>query len=123
MILSLAINNDNQFKQLAFQYYDNPSCVNLDEFDSDVKMFNTVANSIEKYVNKHNIPERLLLNRVIITHNMFGSFTVPGLFWKVDKQYWPVLKTLLLFLNLIPEYSPFNDVQTDSELLAILQTV
>ena len=123
MILSSAINNDNQFKQLAFQYYDNPSCVNIEEFDNDVRMFNTVANTIEKYIKQHKVPERLLLNRIIITHNMFGSFTVPGLFWKVDQQYWPILKTCLEFLKLIPEYSSFNDIQTDPQLMTILQSI
>lgn len=124
MLNSLAINNDKQFKQLAFQYYDNPSCVSFEEFEDDVRIFATVANTIEKYVQqKDKVPERLLLNRIIITHNMFGTFTVDGLFWKVDQQYWPILKTCLLFLKLIPEYSPFNDVQDDPQLMKVLQTI
>lgn len=123
MVLSIAINNAVQFKQLAFQYYDNPSCVKLDEFENDVKIFNIVASTIEKYVNVHNVSERLLLNRIIITHNMFGPFAVPGLFWKVDHRYWVVLKTFLQFLNLIPEYSTFNDIATDTELLTLLKTI
>lgn len=123
LVLSLAINNDRQFRQLAFQYYNNPSCVSIEEFDNDVKMFNTVANTIEKYVTQHKYTERLVLNRIIITHNMFGMFTCDGLFWKVDQQYWPTLKTYLEFLRLIPEYSPYNDITNDPQLMTILQTI
>ena len=118
------INNDKQFKQLAFQYYDNVSCVSLDEFELDLKMFNHTAQTIDKYVkDSTKIPERMLLNRIIIIHNMFGRFTVPGLFWKTDQKYWSVLKTYLNYLHYIPENSEWNDIPDDDNLTKILQTV
>ena len=118
------INNDKQFKQLAFQYYDNVSCVSLDEFELDLKMFNQTAQTIDKYVkDSTKIPERMLLNRIIIIHNMFGRFTVPGLFWKTDQKYWSVLKKYLNYLHYIPEDSEWNDIPDDDNLTKILQTV
>lgn len=124
MLQSINITNDKRFKQLAFQYYNNPCCVNFEEFESDIRIFGTVASTLNKYATKSGtISERLLLNRIIIAHNLFGQFAVDGLFWKVDKNYWTILKTYLDFLKLIPEYSQYNDIECDEELMKILQSL
>lgn len=116
------VNNDKQFKQLAFQYYDNPRCIAFDEFESDLKLFASAASAIEKYVmGSDKINERLLLNRIIIVHNMFGQFTVPGLFYKVSANCFGVLKTCLVFLRYLPNDNTYKDIAIDDKLLKLLR--
>ena len=47
------------------------------------------------------------------------------MFYKIEKEYWSLIKTFLLFLNRIPEYpkSGLDDIVTDEKCLAILKTI
>ena len=45
----------------------------------------------------------LILNHLIVLFNVFGDAAIPLLVFKLEKQYWDVLKTYLLYLNRYPE--------------------
>ena len=48
--------------------------------------------------------ERLLLNHIIIFYNVFGIEAATNiLFYKLEEEFWPVLKTFLVYLNYFPE--------------------
>lgn len=119
----IPIGNDKQFKQLAFQYYENPSCISFAEFENDVRMFTMVASTIEKFANNSkSVNCRQLLNRMIIIHNNFGKFTSSGLMWKTKRDYWKILYTFLYFL----QYLRQEDIELqliDKQLLANLNAL
>ena len=48
--------------------------------------------------------ERLIFNHLIVFYNMFGTEAATRiLFYKIEKEYWSILKTFLLYLNYMPE--------------------
>jgi hypothetical protein len=47
-----------------------------------------------------------------LLYNVFGDAATPLLFYKIEKNYWPVMKAFLLFLDRLP-MSLNNDVDND----------
>ena len=119
----MEIKSEDNFKQAAEHYYDNPQCFAFAEFEQDLKRFNHVAKLIEKYNKQTSSQERLILNHIIILHNLFGRFTADGLFYKTDKSSWPVLKTFLGFLKYVSKESSQFHIEDDQRLLQILNNL
>ena len=92
----------------AIQHYHNPSCEGMSEFKDDMKRFKYVKRLFRKYKDTGILKERLLLNHIIVLYNLFGAEASSTLlFFKTEQEYWPVLKSFLEFLNIMPE----NDLQ------------
>jgi len=99
------------FPLYAAQHYNNPSCSSLKEFESDLKKFKYIKRLLKKYHKTQSVSERLILNHLILLHNVFNDALVPMLFVKFEKEYWPQIKTFLVFLNYLPDrYQINNDV-------------
>jgi hypothetical protein len=94
--------NDGNFLIYAAKYYDRPHILQS-EFEDDLKRIKYVKRLLRKYRQTGEIKERLVLNHVIILANVFGvDATVNMLFFKVDQEDYPLLKTILIFLNYLP---------------------
>ena len=53
-----------------------------------------------KYDTSKEFKARLIVNHVIILANVFGvDVATTLLFFKIDKEHWGMLKTILVFLN------------------------
>lgn len=97
------LNNEN-FLIYAAKHYDSPHFL-TSEFEEDLKRIKYIKKLLKKYRETGELKERLILNHVIILSNIFGvQPTVNMLFLKVDKEDYPVLKTILIFLNFMPEH-------------------
>ena len=95
--------NDENFLIYAIKAYDKPQMIQS-EFDEDIKRIKYVKRLLRKYRQTGEFKERLVLNHVIILSNVFGvEATVNMLFYKVDKEDYPLLKTILIFLNYLPK--------------------
>ena len=95
--------NENNFLIYAIKNYENPSCSGLDEFMDDIKRFKYLKRLLRKYVLYKNLKERLILNHIVVIYNLFGNAAATKmLFYKIDKKFWPQLKTFLVFLNYMP---------------------
>ena len=46
--------------------------------------------------------------------NVFGDATIPLLMYKLDKEYWSLVKTFLIYLNRYPEY-PADLMKVDAD--------
>lgn len=97
------LSNDN-FLLFAAKHYDNPSCLTLKEFHDDLKRIKYIKRLLKRYMNTGVISERLILNHIILMHNVFGEAIVPILFFKIEKEFWSQLKTFLVFLNYLKEH-------------------
>jgi len=95
--------NDETFLLYAVKHYDNPGCMGMKEFQDDLKRFKYIKRLLKQYEKTGDIVERLVLNHIILLHNVFGDATVPLLFFKFEKRYWPQIKTFLVFLNYLPD--------------------
>ena len=94
--------NDGNFLIYAAKSYDRPHILQS-EFEDDLKRLKYVKRLIRKYRQTGDFKERLVLNHVIILSNVFGvEATTNMLFFKVDQEDYPVLKTILLYLNYMP---------------------
>jgi hypothetical protein len=91
--------NDDNYIMFAIKYYDNPQCVTRDDFYEDLKRFKYIKRLFKRYIKTGQLKSHLLLNHFIILFNVFGEAAVPLLFFKIEKVYWPILKTFLLYLD------------------------
>ena len=101
---TLTPDNINMF---AMKHYDNPTCVDEKEFLDDMKRFKYLKRLFRKYETSKDLKMRLVINHIIILANVFGvDAATTLLFFKIEKNHWPLLKTFLVFL----EYMPENDL-------------
>ena len=97
---------ENNFLLIAMHHYDNSQCTTLMEFEEDLKRFGYLKKLFGRYYDNNDLKERLIINHIIVLHNLFGVITPELLFFKIDKQYWSVLITFLQYLDLMPEKVP-----------------
>ena len=116
----LTAENINMF---AIKHYDNPSCVDEQEFLDDMKRFKYLKRLFRKYDTSKEFKSRLIINHIIILANVFGiDATTTLLFFKIDKQHWSILKTILIFLNYMPE-DEMIDLETDQNVMEELKRI
>ena len=70
----------------------------------DIRRFRYLKRLLRRYYNSGELRERLILNHLIILNNVFGvENAIRMLQYKIDDEYWPVVKTCLLYLGYIDE--------------------
>jgi hypothetical protein len=93
--------NEETFLIYAMKAYEKPNCI-MSEFDGDLKRTKYVKRLFRRYKATKNLKERLILNHIISLNNVFGpEATVRILFYKVDEKDYDILKTFLIYLNLL----------------------
>ena len=86
----------------AVKAYDKPNCI-MSEFKEDMKRFNYLKKLFHRYHKFGELRERLVINHLVVMYNVFGvEETTRLLFYKINVEYYPALKTYLLFLNYMP---------------------
>ena len=97
---------DEDFDIYAINNYQNPNCVSVLEFLDDLNRIKYVKRLINKYVDKGELRERLILNHIIFLSNVFGpEATVTMLRFKIERESHPVLNSFLTYLK----YCDSND--------------
>ncbi len=94
--------NDNNYILFAIKHYQNPHCVTREDFDEDMKRFKYLKRLFKRYLRGDRLRIHLVINHLIILYNVFGEAATPLLFYKLEREYWCLLKTVLLFLNKYP---------------------
>ena len=114
--------NEKNFLLYAMKEYDNPQCVQVEEFYDDLKKVKYIKRLFNQYLNEGVLKERLLLNHIIVFYNVFPVRSATRiLFLKIEEEFWPILKTFLVYLSYMPEtIDPINgrtilsdDIQLD----------
>ena len=109
--------NINMF---AMKHYDNPSCVDEQEFLDDMKRFKYLKRLFRKYDTSKDLKMRLIINHIIVLANVFGvDAATTLLFFKIEKSHWPILKAFLIFLRYMQE-NDLVDVQINHEVMGKL---
>ena len=87
----------------AAKAYDRPNCI-MSEFTEDMKRLNYLKRLFRRYQKHGEMRERLILNHIVVLYNIFGPEALTRiLFYNTNKDDYSILKTYLLFLNLMPE--------------------
>ena len=107
----------------AIKHYDNPQCEGEKEFHDDMKRFKYIKRLFKKYSMSGQLKERLLLNHIIVLRNLFGTEAcVTLLLFKTQTEYLGVLKSFLIFLNMIRE-DELTEISLDDYALEILRKI
>lgn len=111
------LNKDN-FILYCMKHYDNPQCTSVKEFEEDLNRFLYLQKLLNRYINnKDELRERLILNHLIVLFNLFNDATINILFYKLDKEYWNILITFLIYLNRMPDVLPQYGIITSDYVL------
>jgi len=123
--------NESNVLLYAAKCYDKPNCIQS-EFDEDYKKFRYIKRLLNRYRLTGKIKERLLLNHINLTQNVFGiEASTRILFLRIDQRDWSALKTLLLFLSAMPKTVKSvrekdiisSDIPLDAKLIIILRNL
>ena len=96
--------NEKNFLLYAMKEYNNPQCVQVEEFYDDLKKVKYIKRLFNQYLNDGVLKERLLLNHIIVFYNVFPVRSATRiLFLKIEEEFWPILKTFLVYLSYMPE--------------------
>ena len=114
------INADNVV-MYAIRHYDNPQCEGEKEFEDDLKRFKYIKRLLRKYHDTDILKERLLLNHIIVLNNVFGvEASTTLLLYKIQPEYWPTLKSFLIYLNTITE-EELSHIDENEKVIEILR--
>ena len=123
--------NESNVLLYAAKCYDKPNCIQS-EFDEDYKKFRYIKRLLNRYILTGKIKERLLLNHINLTQNVFGvEASTRILFLRIEEKDWSALKTLLIFLSAMPKIVKgvrgkdiiSSDIPLDNKLVAILRNL
>ena len=117
--------NEGNYLLFAIKFYNNPQAVTKEDFDEDLKRIRYVKKLLRKYKKDGILKSHLLLNHLTVLFNVFDDAAIPLLFYNIEKDLWPSLKSFLLFLNRIPEYpkTKLNDIDEDLYCSSILNSI
>ena len=117
--------NDDNYVIFAIKHYENPLSSTMEEFEEDLKRFKYIKRLLKKYVVSGELKHHLILNHMIICFNVFNEGAIPLLFYKIDKEYWSLIKTFLVFLNRIPDFpkNGLDDIPIHKEANVILTAI
>ena len=96
--------NEENFTLFAARCYDNTQCTDLSEFYDDLNRFKYLRRLLKRYDEHDDLQYRLILNHIIVLYNVFGISNCNKMMkYKLDKNYWPAIKTFLVYLHYLPE--------------------
>ena len=86
----------------AAKHYYNPRFSDIEEFNEDLKRFKYVKRLVNRYLEDGQLPERLILNHLIVIFNVFGIEPSDAMLEvKLEERQWPVIKPFLIFLKYV----------------------
>ena len=104
----------------AIKNYDNPQCEGEKEFEDDLKRFKYIKRLLRRYYDTGVLKERLLLNHLIVLNNVFSvEAATTLLLYKIQPDYWPALKSFLIYLNSITD-NELTEIEHD---MIVLETL
>lgn len=115
--------NDDNWMMYASKCYRNVQCTSVEEFYDDLQRFKYLKRLFKRYLNNDDLQERLILNHIIVLNNVFGiEETNKMLFYKIDKDQWPILKTFLVYLNFLSE-DAYVEIPLDQNIIKVLRAI
>ena len=114
--------NEDTFILFAIKHYENPQAATKEDFDEDLKRFKYLKRLLKRYVRGGPLRTHLIINHLIILYNVFGEAATPLLFFKLEREYWGILKTVLLYLNKYP-VGMLSELEVDPDVQDSLDSV
>tara|TARA_B100000508_G_C11454626_1_gene276041 strand:+ start:560 stop:931 length:372 start_codon:yes stop_codon:yes gene_type:complete len=117
--------NEDNYLLFAIKFYDNPQAVTKEDFEDDLKRIKYIKRLLKRYKNNGELKTHLILNHLTVLFNVFDEAAVPLLFYNLEKDLWPSIKSFLIFLKRIPEYpkTKIDVIEPDQTCLDNLNSV
>jgi hypothetical protein len=117
--------NEDNYIMFAIKHYENPHAVTQEDFYEDLKRFKWIKRLLKRYQTTGILKSHLRIVQCIILYNVFGEATTPLLFFKIDRELWPVIKSFIVYLGRLPEYpkSALHDIPRDEDCLRDLNRI
>ena len=124
--------NEGTFLMYSMKEYNNIQCVDIEEYYDDLKKIKYIKRLFNIYKNTGQLKERLILNHLIVFYNVFPVQSGTRiLFYKIEKDFWSILKTFLIYLDRMPdkidsirgEIIQTSDIQLDDGIISRLRTI
>ena len=117
--------NESNYMLFAIKFYDNPQAVTKDDFEADLKRIRYIKRLLKRYKNTGELKIHLILNHITILFNVFNEAAVPLLFYNLEEDLWPCIKSFLVFLNRIPDFpkTGLDSIPIDKEANVILNSI
>ena len=115
----------DELNESNYLLYDNPQAVTKDDFEDDLKRIKYIKRLLKRYKNTGELKTHLILNHLTVLFNVFNDAAVPLLFYNLERDLWPYIKSFLVFLNRLPSYpkSAIVDVEEDYNCMVQLQQI
>ena len=115
--------NDKNLFLYAAKHYRTNKLADADEFNEDLKRFKYIKRLLNRYLETDELPERLILNHLIVVFNVFGIEAALNILeFKLEDKHWPVIKPFLIFLNYI-ENDKYTGITMDPEVVNVLRKI
>jgi hypothetical protein len=117
--------NESNYMLFAIKFYNNPQAVTREDFEDDLKRIRYIKRLLKRYKTTGELKTHLILNHLIILFNVFSDATVPLLFYNLEEELWPSIKSFLIFLNRIPEFpkGKIHEIEEDQICLSQLNLI
>ena len=100
--------NEHNYMLFAIKFYDNPQALTKEDFEDDLKRIKYVKRLLKRYKNTGVLKTHLILNHLTVLFNVFDDAATPLLFYNLEEDLWPAIKSFLIFLKRVPEYPKSN---------------
>ena len=109
----------------AIKFYNNPHALTKDDFEDDLNRIKYVNRLLKRYKNTGVLKTHLILNHLIVLFNVFDDAAVPLLFYNLEEDLWPAIKSFLFFMKRIPEYprSHIHGIPQDEHCITELNSI
>tara|TARA_Y100000004_G_scaffold175534_1_gene215233 strand:- start:347 stop:715 length:369 start_codon:yes stop_codon:yes gene_type:complete len=115
--------NDKNLFLYAAKHYRTNKLADADEFNEDLKRFKYIKRLLNRYLETDELPERLILNHLIVVFNVFGIEAALNILeFKLEDKHWPVIKPFLIFLNYIKN-DKYTGITMDPEVVNVLRKI
>ena len=117
--------NESNYLLFAIKFYNNSQAVTKDDFEDDLKRIKYIKRLLKRYKNTGELKTHLILNHLTVLFNVFNDAAVPLLFYNLDYDLWPSIKSFLIFLNRVSEYpkTKISEIEEDDYCLQQLKEI
>ena len=120
---------DDNFYLFAAKYYDNPQCIETEEFDDDLKRIRYLKRLFRKYKQTGELKDRLILNHLVVLYNVFVPEAATRMLCLKLSDELDMVKPFLLLLGYWPDKIisvngvtiSDSDIPLDSDIIRILR--
>ena len=112
---------EENFLLFAAKNYYNPRCIDAEELYEDLKRFKYLKRLIKRYQDGGKLAVNLIMNHLVVIFNVFGvEAATTLLLFKIEPEFWDVLKTFMIFLNALPE-GELQEVEENIKVKEVLE--